>query len=363
MLGKIFKDFDWVLIIVVLLLVGFGILTVYSTTFKSSSSSMVFTQGIAAFLGLIIMLVLSRIDYRIFKKFTGILYVIMIGLLIAVEFVGVNILGATRWIDLGFTQLQPSEVAKFIIIVCLAKYFSDHNEEMWRLKNIFISFAYVLIPMVLVLREPDLGTALVLFAIWASMLFVSSVKRLTLLKISTAALAFLPVVWLMLHDYQRNRILTLFNPSDDALGKGWNVTQAVIAIGSGQIFGRGFGYGSQGHLNFLPMKHTDFAFAVLAEEMGFLGVGIIIALFLTLVYRIIAIARNSRDNFGMFMAVGAATMFCFHVFVNIGMNTRIMPVTGIPLPFISYGGTAILINLAVIGLLQSIHIRHKKIAF
>jgi len=195
------------------------------------------------------------------------------------------------------------------------------------------------------------------------MLFVSNVKRSTLIKMAGIGLAILPLMWFTLHDYQKNRILTLFSPDADVLGKGWNVEQANIAIGSGQFFGRGFGYGSQSHLNFLPMQHTDFAFAVLAEEMGFLGSVILIGLYFLLLYRVLAIAKSSRDSFGMFIATGTAVMFFVHIFVNIGMNIRLMPATGIPLPFISAGGTAILINLAAIGILESIYSRHKKIDF
>ncbi|HBG81474.1 TPA: rod shape-determining protein RodA [candidate division CPR2 bacterium] len=361
----LFKNFDWVLFAVVGLLISFGLLTIYSTAFAETDAkgNKAISQAVFAALGFILVFVFAKIDYRVFRKFTGLFYVIMIALLLVVEFAGSNVLGATRWINLGFFQLQPSEVAKIISIIILAKYFSDHNEEMWRVKHIIISGIYIIIPVLMVAKQPDLGTAIVIFSIWLGMLFVSNVKRSTLIKMAGIGLAILPLMWFTLHDYQKNRILTLFSPDADVLGKGWNVEQANIAIGSGQFFGRGFGYGSQSHLNFLPMQHTDFAFAVLAEEMGFLGSVILIGLYFLLLYRVLAIAKSSRDSFGMFIATGTAVMFFVHIFVNIGMNIRLMPATGIPLPFISAGGTAILINLAAIGILESIYSRHKKIDF
>jgi len=354
MIKKYLKNFDWILFSVVLLLFCLGILTVYSATFSiSGGENKALSQLMFGFIGLFFLFILTRVDYRLFKKYSGLIYVIMLLLLLAVDLFGTEVLGARRWIDLGFFRLQPSELAKVLSILCLAKYFAEHNDEMWKLRHILISAVYVFIPVVMVIMEPDLGTAIILFLIWAGMLFVSNIKRSTLVKVFLVILAMLPLMWFTLHDYQRNRILTFSGGSNsDSLDKGWNVEQALIAIGSGQIYGRGMGYGPQSHLNFLPMQHTDFAFAVLAEEMGFLGAVILLLLFAVLLYRIITIAKLSRDTFGMFIASGAAVMFFSHIFINIGMNVRIMPVTGIPLPFISAGGTAIITNLIVIGLLE-----------
>jgi rod shape determining protein RodA len=365
MIRKYFKNFDWILLGVSLLILAFGLLGLYSTTYSEGGiiSNKMIVQITSGLIGLLMVVAIANIDYRVYKKFSGVLYLLAIGLLVSVEMFGFSILGATRWIDLGFTQVQPSELAKILVIISLAKYFADHNDEMWRIKNILISAIYAFIPMVLVLRQPDLGTALVIFVVWVGMLFVSNVKRITLLKVGLVGLLTTPLGWLALKDYQKQRILTFLNPEADVLGKGWNVSQAVIAIGSGRLFGRGLGYGPQSHLNFLPMQHTDFAFAVLAEEMGFIGVFILLSLFFILLMRIIMIASESRDNFGMFISVGVAMMIAFHIFVNIGMNLRLMPVTGIPLPFISYGGTALLSNFLAIGLLQSIFSRRKQIDF
>ncbi|OIP24136.1 rod shape-determining protein RodA [bacterium CG2_30_37_16] len=365
MINKYLKNFDWILFSVVILLFSLGILTVYSATFSiSGGENKALSQLMFGAIGLFFFFILTRVDYRLFKRYSGLIYVIMLLLLLAVDLFGTQVLGARRWIDLGFFRLQPSEIAKVFSILCLAKYFAEHNEEMWKIRHILISAIYILIPVIMVIMEPDLGTAIILFLIWAGMLFVSNIKRSTLLKIFLIILAMLPLMWFTLHDYQRNRISTLFSGSaSDPLDKGWNVEQALIAIGSGQVYGRGMGYGPQSHLNFLPMQHTDFAFAVLAEEMGFLGAVILLMLFAVLLYRMIIIAKLSRDTFGMFIASGTAVMFFAHVFINIGMNIRIMPVTGIPLPFISAGGTAIIVNLIAVGLLESIYIRHKKIDF
>jgi rod shape determining protein RodA len=365
MINKYFRNFDWILLGVSFLVLILGLLVLYSTTYSEGGlfSSKMVVQAISGIIGFIGIIIIANIDYRVYKKFSGLLYVAAIALLLLVEIFGFSILGATRWIDLGFTQIQPSEIAKILVIISLAKFFAERNDEMWRVKNIIISAIYAFIPMLLVIRQPDLGTALVIFAIWAGMLFISNVKRITLLKIGLAGILTTPLGWLMLRDYQKERILSFLSPEADVLGKGWNVSQAVIAIGSGRLFGRGLGYGPQSHLNFLPMQQTDFAFAVLAEEMGFIGVFILLSLFFIMLIRTIKIASESRDNFGSFISVGVAMMIAFHVFVNIGMNLRLMPVTGLPLPFISYGGTSLLTNLLAIGLLQSIYARRKQIDF
>jgi len=365
MIRKYFNNFDWVLLGVSILVYIFGLLVLYSTTYDDGGilSNKMMVQIISGVIGFLTIIILANIDYRVYKKFSGFLYLLAIGFLLSVEFFGFSVLGATRWIDLGFIQIQPSEIAKILVIISLAKYFAQYNNETWRIKNIIISAIYVFIPMALVMRQPDLGTALVFLAIWIGMIFVSNIKRLTLLKIGLVGLLATPIGWLILKDYQKQRILTFLNPESDILGSGWNISQAVIAIGSGRLFGRGLGYGPQSHLNFLPMQQTDFAFAVLAEGMGFMGVFILLSLFFIMLTRIIKVASESRDSFGMFMSVGIAMMIAFHIFVNVGMNLRLMPATGLPLPFISYGGTALLTNLLAIGLLQSIFSRRKQIEF
>jgi rod shape determining protein RodA len=303
-------------------------------------------------------------DYRLLTKFSGILYLLTIIMLVATKFLGSTKLGATRWIDFGFFQFQPSELAKVFMVIVLAKFFAENVEQMHRPRVFLKSVVYIGIPTALVALQPDLGTALTFIIIWGAMLLVSNIKKRYVLAVAASAVLLMPVVYrFFLKDYQKHRILTFLNPAADPTGTGWNVAQAKIAIGSGQLWGRGLGHGPQSQLNFVPFKHTDFIFAALAEEMGFIGAFAIIILFGIVLYRVLRIAMLSRDYFGMFIATGIFAVLFFHVFINIGMNLGIMPVTGIPLPLVSSGGTSVVITLLCIGILESIFIRYKKIDF
>lgn len=360
---KFFKNYDWVLLATVVFLCSLGLAVLYSTTYNFSLQAEAVRQTVFMGIGLVGLIILSRIDYRIFQSYSGILYLFVIGMLIAVQLLGKTANNAQRWIDLGFFQLQPSLLSQLLMAIILAKYFSDRYEDMHRLKTILLSALYVSIPTILVLMEPNLGTAFVFVFMWGVLLLVSNAKKIYLAFFAGAGLAALPLFWSVMKQYQRQRVLTFLNPSADPQGAGWNVTQAMIAIGSGQIFGQGLGRGSQSQLNFIPEKHTDFIFASLAEEMGLLGVFFLIGLFAILFFRGIRIAVLARDFFGTYLAIGILAMFFVHVFVNIGMNMGIMPVTGIPLPFISYGGTPVLVDLFAVGILMSVYSRYKKIDF
>ena len=287
----------------------------------------------------------------------------MIISLVTVLVLGKTALGATRWIDFGFFQFQPSEFAKLVVIIVLAKYFSTNYDFMDNPRHLLVSLAYVLLPMALVLAQPDLGTALVLGAIWVVMAVVARVRWTYLAAMAVAIAAAIPFIITRLHDYQRDRIKVFLDPMADPLHRGYNVIQSTIAVGSGQMYGRGLNAGSQSQLNFLPSQPTDFIFAVLSEKMGFVGGMLVILLFAGLLLRAVQIASRAEDRFGMFVAAGIVTMLLFHVFINIGMNIGLMPVTGIPLPFISYGGTNLLVSLLAVGLLESIAVRRKKIQF
>jgi len=247
--------------------------------------------------------------------------------------------------------------------IILAKYFSENYEELQQFRTVLKSAVYVGIPTILVAIQPDLGTAFVFVFMWGVMLLVSNAKRIYLVVAGIVGVALLPLIYSLLHDYQRQRVLTFLNPTADPQGTGWNVNQAMIAIGSGQMWGRGLGKGTQSQLNFIPEKHTDFIFAAMAEELGFLGVSVVLFLFSVLFYRGIRIAILARDFFGTYLAVGIMAMLFVHVFVNVGMNIGLLPVTGIPLPFMSYGGTPVVVDLIAIGILESIYTRYKKIDF
>ncbi|HVE81024.1 MAG TPA: rod shape-determining protein RodA [Candidatus Dormibacteraeota bacterium] len=364
--SRFWKNFDWILFGLALLLTAVGLIVIYSTSFKALSLASPVDashQVIFALVGLGVLLVVARFDYRSWTKLTAFLYGFMILSLVAVLLVGREALGATRWIDLGFFQFQPSEVAKLILVIVLAKFFSRHYDRMHNVRYVLISLAYVAVPAILVLVQPDLGTALVFGFIWLVMAIVARVRLLHLGGLAALAVAMMPVLIPLLKPYQRARLEVFLNPTADPLHTGYNVVQSTIAVGSGQLFGRGLDAGSQSQLNFLPSQHTDFIFAVLSEKLGFVGGVLVLLLFLALLFRALVIASRSQDRFGMLLAVGLVAMLVFHIFINIGMNVGLLPVTGIPLPFVSYGGTSLIVTLAAIGLMESVAIRRRKIQF
>jgi rod shape determining protein RodA len=366
--SRFWKNFDWILFGVVIVLVAIGLLVIWSTSFKATTvagSSDVLHQVVFAVAGMAAFFFLARTDYRTWLKLSGWLYGLTIGLLLIVLLFSKAVLGAQRWIDFGFFQFQPSEFAKVILIIVLAKFFADHYDQLHRPKYLALSLAYLAVPVLLVMKQPDLGTAMVLMAIWLGMALVSRVRKLHLLILAGVGLALLPLGLKLLKPFQRARLETFINPTADPLHTGYNAVQSTITVGSGQVFGRGLAAGSQSQLNFLPSlaQHTDFIFAVLNEKMGFVGGSLLLVLFGVLMYRGMRIAYMAQDRFGMFVATGVTTMLLFHVFINTGMNMGIAPVTGIPLPFVSYGGTSLIIALAAVGLLESVAVRRKKLQF
>jgi len=361
---RLLRNFDWVLLTATLLLLGFGFAVIYSTTSTLAGGSEAFQQMLFAGIGIVGLVLLASLDYRMLKKFSGILYLSTIIMLVITRFLGSTKLGATRWIDVGLFEFQPSELAKVFMVIIMAKFFAENVEQMHKPQVFIKSVVYIGLPTALVAMQPDLGTALTFVIIWAAMLLVSNIKKRYVVGVAGLGVIAMPIVYqFFLKDYQKHRILTFLNPAADPTGTGWNVAQAKIAIGSGQFWGRGLGHGPQSQLNFVPFKHTDFIFAALAEEMGFVGASAVILLFAAILYRILRIAMLSRDHFGMFIATGIFAMLFFHIFINIGMNLGIMPVTGIPLPLVSAGGTSVVITLFCIGILESIFIRYKKIDF
>lgn len=364
--SRFWKNFDWALFGLAVLLTAIGLLVIYSTSFKAANLIAPVdakNQVIFAVLGIAGLVLAARMDYRGWSKLTPALYIFMVLSLIAVLVLGKTALGATRWINLGFFQFQPSEFAKLIMIVVLAKYFTTNYDFMENPRHLLISFLYVLVPVGLVLVQPDLGTALVLLVIWLVMAIVARVRLSYLAALAALGLAAVPLVIPLLKPYQRSRLEVFLNPTADPLHTGYNVVQSTIAVGSGQVFGRGLASGSQSQLNFLPSQHTDFIFAVLGEKLGFVGGLLVIGLFVALLLRGLSIANTAEDRFGVFIATGVVTMLLFHLFINIGMNVGLLPVTGIPLPFISYGGTSLLVSMIAIGMLESIAVRRKKLQF
>lgn len=354
--------FDWTIAIVPLLLILFGTVVIYTITFPTVQFALARSQIIYAILGIIVALVLVLIDYRTWQSLAIPLYIAGLILLILVIFIGSRQFGAARWIDLGVFQLQPSEIFKFALIVFLARFLALWHGQMtvWRLILLLI---LAFIPVGIVFKQPDLGTASVLFVITFGLLVFARLPWRWWVAILGIGLLLLPLGYSQLEDYQRSRIRTFLSPESDPSGQGYNVKQAKIAIGSGGLFGQGLGQGSQSQLNFLPVAHTDFIFAGLAEATGLLGCSILLGLYLVLTARLLKIAELAKDLFGMYVVLGVTIMIVFQLVVNTGMNLGLLPVTGIPLPFVSSGGTSLIISLASIGLVQSIYARHKKISF
>jgi len=361
MLKKFFyslKYYDWWLISFVLVLVIFGIIIIYTVGINSDPTdlSRFYKQAIFALAGIIIMFFVSFFDYRILNNYAYILYGLGVILLVAVLFLGTNIRGTTGWFALGPISFQPVELAKIFLLIFLARFFSTRGFAMDKVKNIVLSALFTGIFVVLVILQPDLGSALIFLVLWISFLLLSRVKKshLAILFLILIILA-LSSWFLILKDYQKDRIITFINPSADSLKSGYNVIQSVIAIGSGNFFGRGLGLGPQSQLNFLPEQEADFIFAVIAEELGFIGAFLIITLFGFIFYRLWRIIKGAQDDFTLYLANGILVIIFTQAIINIGMNLGLMPVTGLPLPFVSAGGSSLIVNLTLVGILESIY--------
>ncbi len=324
----------------------------------------VFKQGIFWAGGLVIAGASIYFDYRKLYKIVPAIYVLNAVLLLIVKFAGTSALGAQRWIQLGPFTLQPSEFAKLIMIICLARLLSDRKKEFDTWKSLIPVVAIMFIPTILIFIQPDLGTSLVFAAITFGMLYICGLNLKLVKRAFIALVLVFPVIWFfVLHSYQKMRILVLLDPNVDPYGSGYHVIQSKISIGSGGFFGQGLFEGTQSQLNFLPENHTDFIFSVIGEELGFIGAVFVLLLYFILLYRTIMISRTANDSFGSLLACGIFSMWLFQVFINVGMTLGVMPVTGIPLPFMSYGGSALVMNLICAGILMNIYIRRKKLLF
>lgn len=356
------KSIDWVLCSLIILLLIFGLVVIFSITYQTPKQNLGISQLIYAILGLALLVLFTAIDYRTLSSASVVLYLIGIGLLILVLVLGKTILGSTRWIDLGFFNFQPSEIFKVILILALANFLVKKEDIL--VSDFLIYLALVALPTALVLLEPDLGTALIYVIIGIALFIACRSREIYLLITGLIGAILLPVFWyLVLKPYQKERILTFLDPSHDPFGSGYNVLQSTISVGSGGLLGRGLGHGPQSQLNFLPIAHTDFIFSSLAEELGFVGAGLLLFLFLILIIRIISIAISAKDALGRYLALGVATMILFQVLINVGMNIGLMPVTGIPLPLISHGGSSLFSTMIALGIVASIFVRRKSILF
>jgi len=361
---KIFKsnfNFDWVLIILPLILSISGLATLYSITSISANTDLINSQIVHLILGAIIYLFFAVLDYRVLREYGKYLYAVGIALLVVVELFGQQVFGSVRWIDLGFIQLQPSEIMKFFLLILIAGIFS-FRKKLTTIQTLAV-ITFIALPVGLILNEPNLGTALTIIASMVGLVALSPIPKKILMAMLILVIAALPFVWMSFKPYQKQRLITFVNPYSDPLGSGYNVSQAKIAVGSGGLFGKGFSGATQSQLQFLPVAHIDFIYSGWAEATGFAGSLMIVVIFAILIWKIFNIAYLSRDEFGYYLAIGTGFLFLFQSFVNIGMNIGLMPVTGIPLPFMSYGGTSIITTSAILGVIQSINLRRKSIKF
>lgn len=369
---KKIRTIDILIYIIPVLLLSIGVSLIYSLVFTSEDAGIAQKQLFIGILSIISMLIFSYLNYKSLKNLWWIFYGTSIVLLVYVDLFGKVSGGAMRWIDVGIVQIQPSEIAKLGIIISLAAFFADKRGKIV-FKDLILSLLFFAVPALLILKEPDLGTAIVVFFIYLGVIFASKPSRNEKIVI-VSMLSIMVMVFVLatmdikpfgslLHDYQRKRVLTFINPEREPLKAGYNVIQAQIAIGSGGIFGKGLGRGSQSQLEYLPKPYSDFIFAGAGEALGFLGTSLIIVLELILVIRIYSIGQITQDGFGVLICSGVAAMFLSQSVINIGMNLGLAPVTGIPLPFMSAGGTALLICFIALGIVQSVYIRHKRLSF
>lgn len=355
------RSFDWILLGTVIVLIVYGIAMISSATRGTQDLADYWRrQALFAGSGLIILLLVAVFDYRFYENLHRPLYVLTITLLVTVFVVGEITQGVQRWI--GAQAVQPSELAKIVIIIGLAKLLADRDGEMGQLRHLLLSLGYILVPMILIYLQPDLSTSLMLGLIWLAMVLMAGVQVVHLGMLALAGVLASPVIWLTLQDYMRQRILLFLDPQanpDDY----YNIQQALISIGSGGWLGKGFGNGTQSQLHFLRVRHTDFIFSVIGEELGLLGAIVLFVLFTILLWRILRVAAIAQDPFGRLICVGVAIIIFVQTGVNIGVNLGVLPVTGLPLPFVSYGGSSLWTFLIALGLVESVAMRHKKLDF
>jgi rod shape determining protein RodA len=358
-----FFQLDWILLTAVFLLLGIGLLVLYSISSGGWQGGGFFArQSVYVGLGLALLFFCVSLDYRHIQKYSTPLYFLTLGVLVGVLIWGSTVRGTAGWLNLGLFQIQPVEVAKIILIIFLASFISKKKSELGELVRLVVSFVLAAVLIFLVLKQPDLGSALVLTGIWVGMILVSGIRLRHFVYLALIGLTVIGSSWFFLAPYQKERILTVFQPQADPRGSGYNVMQAIVAVGSGGIKGKGVGHGSQSQLNFLPEKHTDFIFSVISEELGLVGAFFVLLLYGVLLYRLKRIAHRARDNFGYLLTVGVMIMFVIQIGVNIGMNIGIMPVTGIPLPLLSYGGSSLVSVLASLGLVLGVYLRGQEAA-
>lgn len=361
---RLIINFDFRFFLVMLLIAGIGVLSIYSVTAHQETTSLplYLKQLCWIILGLAVFFGVLLVDYHSLCRYAYLLYGGSLALLIAVHFVGKVGLGAQRWISLGFFDLQPSELMKLTLLLALAKNFSErYNRQGMGLTQFLVPALLAAVPILLVLKQPDLGTALAISFVFVVMVFLVGLKSRFVIFGLLLSLMLFPFFWHLfwhsLKDYQKDRLLTFLNPTVDPLGTGYHIIQSKIAIGSGGLLGKGFLEGTQSQLKFLPMGHTDFIFAVFAEEWGFVGVIALLGLYLTLILWGIEVAYKAKDPLGSLIAGGCVSILVFYLSINVGMTLGVAPVVGLPLPLMSYGGSSMLTTMALLGLIMNVKMR------
>ncbi len=363
---RLLQNFDWVIVLFVLLIAAMSVMNLYSAVYQDQfRGTPLFLKQLYFFImGFGVIAVIISFDYRKFMNYDYTIYGITIILLLYLLLFGLLQAHTKRWIDLGPFNLQPSEVAKLSLIIILASYYSRHDTSLGlTLKELSFPILLTGIPFLLILQQPDLGTALLLIFIFASMTIFVKLRWSTFIILTTIALSVIPIAWkFVLKPYQKERIESLFSPDKDLMSTGYQIFQSKIAMGSGGLLGKGYLRGTQGHLNFLPEKHTDFAFAVWAEEFGFLGSSLFFAIYFTMILWGLKISSTSRDKFGTLLCLGIVSLIFWQSLINMAMVMGMLPVVGMPLPLFSYGGSSLLTTMAGIGIMISVRMRRYQMS-
>ncbi len=351
-----FRHLNWAIIVLLGLIAGIGFAVLYSAG-DGSFSPWASRQMIRFGVGLVLMLGVAMINIRFWYKHAYNLYIFSFALLLFVELVGVKVMGAQRWINVYAFNLQPSELIKITMVLALARYYHGCTQEQVKLTTFHIPpLLLILLPAILVLRQPDLGTAMLIILVGCTIVFLSGIQLWKVLLVIVSAASSVPILWMFLHEYQKERLLTFLNPERDPFGAGYHILQSKIAFGSGGLWGKGFMNGTQSHLNFLPEKQTDFIFTMFSEEFGLMGGLVLLMLYGMLIAFGYGVSFNCRSIFGRYLAMGITMTVFLYVFINMAMVMGLVPVVGIPLPLLSYGGTSMLTILLGFGLLQSVNL-------
>ncbi|GAB4414014.1 MAG: rod shape-determining protein RodA [Thermodesulfovibrionales bacterium] len=367
---RLIKNFDWVTLSLILLLSLAGVMTIFSATRPPVSDEMpsyYIKQSYWLIFSLIALTASVSFDYVWLRRFSYILYGLGLFLLLCVLFLGRTGMGAQRWLNLGILSFQPSEVFKLFYLIAVSHYLSERRGRVGFISLFKTFFLLAFIPLLMIIKQPDLSTAVILLAIFLSIIAAKGLQKKVAVMIILIGLVSVPflghIFWEGLKDYQKNRLVAFLEPEIDPSGIGYHINQSKVAIGSGQFLGKGYLNGTQGPLRFLPERHTDFIFSIFAEEWGFAGSLLLLLIYLTFILRGIDTARKAKDEFGRLLAIGISFMFTAYFFINIGMTLGIMPVVGIPLPFMSYGGTALLTNFIATGMLINIRMRRFELFY